>query len=249
MLSLLYHFTLQHFAAPIKLPCSPSLPSPTIQKQRCQPRKIPRSTLLESHLSHILDLTFRRSSALPTESLCLLASRSVWSLLLTVHILVHDGSLLSCASIATLAALAHFRLPATSVRGEEVTVYGLAEREPVPLSLLHWPICVNVSTFADSDGAGGNAATDRLLLDATLREEQVCAGEVLVAANGEGEVCLVQKMGGAPTDAVLLLHCVDVAVSKVKELAQFVKAALDLDAKKRDRGGVLGVELRAANDR
>lgn len=128
-------------------------------------------------------------------------------------------------------------------------MYGLAEREPVPLSLLHWPICVSVSKFADSDGAGGNGAADRLLLDATLREEQVCAGEVLVAANGEGEVCLVQKMGGVPTDALLLLRCVDIAVSKVKELAQVIKTALDLDAKKRDRGGILGVELRAANER
>lgn len=217
--------------------------------KRCQPRKIPRSTLLETHLSHVLDLTLRRSSALPTESLCLLASRSVWSLLLTVHILAHDGSLLPCASIAALAALAHFRLPATSVRGEEVTVYGLAEREPAPLSLLHWPICLSVWTFTDSDGAEGTVAADRLLVDATLREEQVCAGVVLVAANGEGEVCLVQKMGGVPTDALLLLRCVDVAVSKVKELAQAIKAALELDAKKRDRGGILGVELRSANER
>lgn len=130
-------------------------------------------------------------------------------------------------------------------------MYGLAEREPVPLSLLHWPICVSVSVsnLADSDGAEGNGSADRLLLDATLREEQVCAGEVLVAANGEGEVCLVQKMGGVPTDALLLLRCVDIAVSKVKELAQVIKTALDLDAKKRDRGRILGVELRAANER
>lgn len=128
-------------------------------------------------------------------------------------------------------------------------MYGLAEREPVPLPLLHWPICISVSTFADGDGAGGSGAADRLLLDATLREEQVCSGKVLVAANGEGEVCLVQKMGGVPTDALLLLRCVDVAVSKVKELTQVVKAALELDAKKRDQGGVLGVELRAANER
>ncbi|MCJ1464267.1 hypothetical protein MMC07_002880 [Pseudocyphellaria aurata] len=211
--------------------------------------EVGRSTHLETHLSHVLDLTLRRSSALPTESLCLLASRSVWSLLLTVHILAHDGSLLPCASIAALAALAHFRLPATSVRGEEVTVYGLSEREPVPLSLLHWPICLSIWTFADSDGAGGAAAADQMLLDATLREEQVCAGAVLVAANGEGEVCLVQKQGGVPTDARLLLRCVDAAVSKVKELAQVVKTALELDAKKRDRGGILGVELRSANER
>lgn len=128
-------------------------------------------------------------------------------------------------------------------------MYGLAEREPVPLSLLHWPICVSVSTFADSDGAGENGAADRLLLDATLREEQVCAGEVLVAANVEGEVCLIQKMGGVPMDALILLRSVDVAVSKIKELAQVVKTALELDANKRDRGGILGVELRAANER
>ena len=88
-----------------------------------------------------------------------------------------------------------------------------------------------------------------MLLDATLREEQVCAGEVLVAANGEGEVCLIEKMGGVAMDPLMLLRSVDVAVSKIKELAQVVKAALELDANKRDRGGILGVELRAANER
>lgn len=207
----------------------------------------PRSASLETHLTHLLDLTLRRSSALPTESLCLLASRSVWSLILTIHILSHDGSLVSCSSIAALAALAHFRLPATTVRGEEVIVYGVAEREPSALPLLHWPLCISLWTIGDEDGGEGGGE-ERLLLDTTLIEEQVCAGEVLVAANVEGEVCMVQKMGGVPVDAIVLLQCVDVGLQKASEIGTVLKGALEQDAKNRDRGWIRA-ELRAENER
>lgn len=126
-------------------------------------------------------------------------------------------------------------------------VYGVAEREPSPLPLLHWPLCVSLWTFGDEDGGEGGRE-ERLLLDTTLIEEQVCAGEVLVAANVEGEVCMVQKMGGVPVDAIMLLQCVDVALQKVKEIGTVLKRALEQDAKTRDRGWARA-DLRAENER
>lgn len=172
-----------------------------------------------------------------------------------MHVLAHDGSLLTAASIAALAALAHFRLPATSVRGEEVTVFKAREREPAPLSLLHWPLCVSVwgvgageERNLNGDDGDGEERVATLLLDATLSEERVCSGEVVVAANEQGEVCLVHKSGGAPADALMLLQCVDVAVQKVAELGKTIKGALERDAQRRDPGG-MEAELQATNER
>lgn len=208
----------------------------------------PRPHPLETSLTHLLDTTFRRSSALPTESLCLLAGRRVWALHLTLQVIAHDGSLATGCSVAALAALLHYRLPATSIIGERVTVYSAREREPVPLALLHWPLCIGLCVLNESSSIGNDAGENVLLVDPTLAEEQVCENEVLVVANREGEVCQIKKQGGAPTGAIVLLRCVEMAMGKVEELCAQVKNALDADAKRRDKGGLIA-ELSAENER
>lgn len=79
-------------------------------------------------------------------------------------------------------------------------------------------------------------------------EQQCSEGEVVVAANPQGEVCLLQKGGGGEMDALVLLRCVEVALGKVRELGKVVDGALERDAKRRDKGGK-SRELRAENER
>lgn len=79
-------------------------------------------------------------------------------------------------------------------------------------------------------------------------EQQCSEGEVVVAANPQGEVCLVQKGGGGEVDALVLLRCVEVAMGKVRELGKMMDGALEKDARRRDRGG-MSEELRAENER
>ncbi|KAL6717024.1 3'-5'-exoribonuclease [Lecanora helva] len=201
--------------------------------------EVGRPSDLETHLIRTLETTLRRSSALSTESLCLLAGTAVWSLRADVHILDHDGNLIDCACLATLAALRHYRIPDTSVSGGELTVYSVDERDPVPLALLHHPLCVTLNYFE-----GG----EKVVVDAARVEEQCAEGEVVVGANPQGEVCLMQKGGGGEVDAVVLLRCVDLAVAKVRELGKVVDQALVEDAKRRDKGG-MSRELQAENAR
>ena len=85
-------------------------------------------------------------------------------------------------------------------------------------------------------------------MDATLAEQQVSRGEMVVTANAQGEVCQIAKQGGVPTEALVLLRGVDVAVQKVKELGKLVRAALERDERERDVGGLIR-ELRAENER
>ncbi|KAI4250458.1 MAG: hypothetical protein L6R40_000056 [Gallowayella cf. fulva] len=201
--------------------------------------EVGRQTETETILSRLLEVALRRSSALSTESLCLLAGSKVWSLTATCHILSHDGNLLDSCCIAVLAALQHYRIPDTTVRGEEVLVHSVEERNPVPLAMLHHPLCVTMALFE-----GG----DKVVVDATLREQQCCEGEVVVTANKHGEICQIAKLGGVPSDALVLLHCVDIAVAKAKELDTVIATALERDATKRDVGGLMA-ELSAENAR
>jgi exosome complex component RRP45 len=158
-----------------------------------------------------------------------------------VHILSADGNLIDASCVAVIAALQHFRKPDTSIDGDVVKVYTIAEREPVPLSLLHFPYCVTFSFYNVS-------GVELVLLDTVLKEEQLREGCVTISMNRHGEVCQIAKLGGLPVDAVLLLQCTSTAFVKVKELSAFVTKRLLEDAKKRDEGG-LRVDLSAENAR
>jgi len=200
-----------------------------------------RPTEAEVLLSRLLEKTLRRSSALDTESLCLIAGQKCWSVRADVHILSHDGNLIDASCIAIIAALQHFKKPDTSTEGESVTIYTLAEREPVPLSLLHYPLCVTFSYYGPSDH-------QITLLDTTLMEEQLREGSCTISMNRHGEICQIAKLGGIPVDAVALLQCMSVTLAKVKEFSTLIAQRLSEDAKKRDAGGLMA-ELSAENAR
>lgn len=186
-----------------------------------------------------MEKAIRRSNAIDTESLCIVAGVKCWSVRADVHVLDYDGGLVDASCISIIAALQHFRRPDVSIDGDNVTVYSMAEREPVPLSLVHHPICITFSFYH-----GGEI----VLLDATLREEQAREGEMVVTMNPHGELCQVAKLGGVAIDALSLLHCTNVALAKVKETTKLISARLQEDATKRNVSGLIA-ELNAQNDR
>ncbi|KAK4196619.1 ribosomal protein S5 domain 2-type protein [Triangularia verruculosa] len=202
--------------------------------------EVNRPTETEVLISRLLEKTVRRSGALDTESLCLVAGQKCWSIRVDVHVLSHDGNLIDAACFAVVAALRHFRKPDTSMEGGVLTVYTPAEREPVPLSWLHSPFCVTWSFFGE-DG-------DIAVLDATWMEEQVSSGSCTISLNKHGEICQIAKLGGVPVEAVSLLQCTNVALIKAKDMSSKLDRWLTEDAKRRDKGGLLA-ELSAENDR
>ncbi|RYP79147.1 hypothetical protein DL771_000125 [Monosporascus sp. 5C6A] len=186
--------------------------------------EVNRPTETEVLLSRLLEKTVRRSNALDTESLCLVAGQKCWSIRVDLHVLSHDGNLIDASCLAVVAALRHFRKPDTSMEGETLTIYTAAEREPVPLSWLHSPLCVTFNFYGEEG--------DIVLLDATLLEEQL----------------RIAKLGGTPVEAVMLVQCASAALTKVKELSAFLDEKLAEDSKRRDKGGLMA-ELSAENDR
>ena len=202
--------------------------------------EVNRPTETEVLLSRLLEKTVRRSGALDTESLCLVAGRKCWSVRVDVHVLSHDGNLIDSSCLAVVAALRHFRKPDTSIEGETLTVYTPAEREPVPLSWLHSPFCVTFSFF----GEEGEIS----LIDANLLEEQVRVGSYTISLNRHGEVCQIAKLGGTPVEATALLKCASLALAQVKGFSDVLDQSLADDAKRRDIGGLIA-ELSAENER
>lgn len=71
----------------------------------------------------------------------------VWNLRIDVNIINYDGNLVDCASVATLAALMHFHRPDVTSTGEEVIIHPASEKDFLPLTLFHYPICISFITF------------------------------------------------------------------------------------------------------
>ena len=156
-----------------------------------------------------------------------------------MHVLDFDGGLVDASCLGIVAALRHFRRPDVSVVGGDVRVHSLVERVPVPLAVLHQPLCVSLAFFH---------AGETVLVDATLRERILSEGELVVTANAQGEVCQLAKLGGVPTEALTLLRCVEIAVEQVKGLSKLMQLALDRDEQKR-KVGTLIEESKSEADR
>lgn len=189
-------------------------------------------------LARMLEKAIRRSRAIDTESLCIIAGRKCWSVRADVHVLDADGGLVDASCIAIMAALQHFRRPDVSVDGDVVTIHTMEERVPVPLSILHNPVCTTFSVYL---------AGEALLVDATHKEEQVSDAEMVITTN-DFELCQIAKLGGQFIGSDLVLRCVALALSNARQLNAMIKNRLAEDATRRDVGGLIA-ELRAENER
>lgn len=182
-------------------------------------------------LNRLLERCLRNSKCIDTESLCVQAGEKVWQIRVDLHLLNHEGNIMDAASIAAVAALCHFRRPDVSVQGEEVTVYSPEERDPVPLSIHHMPICVSFAFFQQGTF---------LLVDPNEREERVMDGLLVIAMNKHRELCTIQSSGGIMLLKEQVLRCSKVAGVKVAEITGLIQKALDNDKKVRKEEGKCG---------
>ncbi|XP_043268586.1 exosome complex component rrp45 isoform X2 [Venturia canescens] len=126
-----------------------------------------------------LEKCFKDSKCIDLESLCIVADQKVWNIRVDVNVINHDGNLVDCACIATLAALSHFHRPDVTTNGEEVIVHSFAERDPLPLTLFHYPICISFATFENG----------RSVIDPTYMEERLSVAQLTLGLNSYREVC------------------------------------------------------------
>ncbi|KPP66261.1 hypothetical protein Z043_115261, partial [Scleropages formosus] len=163
-----------------------------------------RQSELLVKLNRLLERCLRNSKCIDTESLCV---------------------------VAAITALSHFRRPDVGIQGEEVTVYALEERDPIPLSVYHMPICVSFSFFQQGT---------YLLVDPCEREERVMDGLLVIAMNKHREICCIQSSGGIMLLKEQVLRCSKIASVKVTEITELINKALENDRKVRKDGGKFG---------
>ncbi|KAM9237709.1 exosome complex component RRP45 [Dugong dugon] len=191
-------------------------------------------------LNRLLERCLRNSKCIDTESLCVVAGEKVWQIRVDLHLLNHDGNIIDAASIAAIVALCHFRRPDVSVQGDEVTLYTPEERDPVPLSIHHMPICVSSAFFQQGT---------YLLVDPNEREERVMDGLLVIAMNKHREICTIQSSGGIMLLKDQVLRCSKIAGVKVAEITELIQKALENDQKVRKEGGKFGFAESIANQR
>ncbi|RXK41045.1 exosome complex component RRP45 [Tremella mesenterica] len=178
-----------------------------------------RSSEDELLITRMLEKSIRRTEAVDREALCIIAGDKVWQLRLTLHFLSDSGNLLDCASLASMAALRHFRKPEIEVIGDEVIIHSPEERAPVPLSMHHVPLCVTFAYFENLPP----------ILDPTHLEESLCTGTLSITLNAQREICVLSKAGGSALAASEMMGVIRVGVDRVRQMVATVDKALEKD--------------------
>ncbi|CCG82313.1 Exosome complex component rrp45 [Taphrina deformans PYCC 5710] len=176
-------------------------------------------------ISRTLEKSVRRSRALDTESLCIVAGKQCWQIRADIHFLNNEGNLLDAACLALTTSLLHFRRPDTKVHGEQVTVYTLKQRVPVPLQLTHLPICLTFSFFSHGK---------IVLIDASRQEEILRSGEISITMNKSKELSQINKAGGVAITPDVLMKCLNIAVAKTQELTKVIEDAVKNDLRSKE---------------
>lgn len=210
-------------------------------------------------VSRMIEKSIRRSNALDLESLCIVAGERCWMVRADVHYLDYDGGLVDASCIGVIAALLHYRRPDTSIEGGIAIVHDIADRPPVPLSVLHIPVSVSWSFIAlpphsseddmdDSDDEADNGMrTVNLLktvalMDASAAEQDLRLGEIIITVNKDREICQITKAGGAQLSTSALLRFTENAHQIAKRTTKLIHSKLEADFKRRNRGN-LGSDL------
>ncbi|KDO33475.1 hypothetical protein SPRG_02283 [Saprolegnia parasitica CBS 223.65] len=187
-----------------------------------------------AELSRIVERSIRDCKALDTEALAIVAGESVWAIKCTIHVLDHGGNLVDAVSIASIAALMHFRRPET-LNDPDCAL--------IPLSLHHIPVSISFS-FVQLDA---NDQDDPVvLIDPTDREEKIVDGAITYTFNSFRELCAVHKIGGVSISTDIVLRCANIAAAKAEELTDMLKEATetaDRDAIEQRRALLRGKEF------
>ncbi|CAL5350836.1 unnamed protein product [Camellia sinensis] len=172
-------------------------------------------------LGRIIDRGLRESRAVDMESLCVIAGKLVWAIRIDLHILDNGGNLVDTANIAALAALMTFRRPECTLGGEdgqEVIIHQPEVREPLPLIIHHLPIAVTFGFFGNDN---------IVVIDPTHNEEAVMSGRMIATLNTNGDVCAIQKAGGAGVMQNVIMQCLRIASVKAADVTSKIKNAVE----------------------
>lgn len=187
-------------------------------------------------ISRFIEKAVSRSNALDLESLCIIAGEKVWHIRADVNYLSYDGGLIDATCIGVMTALQHFRKPDVTMKGTDIIVHDFDQRQPVPLIILHVPICITFSFFNPVDreeNIKGDTNREIAIMDADKAEELVRDGFLVLTLNKNRELIQISKNGGLPIDGLALIELTQKANDVCQTLTEEIKALLQADEKAR----------------
>ena len=126
----------------------------------------------------------------------------MWAVSVEANVINNDGNLIDAVFLGIMISLLHFRRPFVQV-DLDLKVFTEQEREYVPLSINHVPICFTFGIICIDDKA--YVAIDPIVKLSNIiihkaEEECVFNGRVTIATNIYGDICYIHKPGGEPIE-------------------------------------------------
>jgi len=187
-----------------------------------------------NEVTRLLERCLKESKAVDTESLCIVSDEKAWGVRLDIRVLNHEGNVADCASIAGLAALTHFRRPDVTLDGNEVHVHPASEKDPVKLSVHHFPVCTTYAFFSNED-------EKMIIKDPSSIEESVMDGKIVLGMNPYREICTLHLAGKMLIDKRIVLQQTNSAAENAKLTVDIIKKAIEKDEAIRKSGQEIGL--------
>ncbi|UXI19978.1 Laminin subunit beta-1 [Sarcoptes scabiei] len=208
--------------------------------ERSQPTEAVQTTRL-------LEKIMNRINVIDLESLCLITGKIVWCISTRIVLLNFDGNLIEAASIATIASLMHFKRPdATVTSDSDIIIHSFEERNPLPLVLFHYPICVsfqfmdptllkkilneNQDLQLEQHNRRVLKSSQLIICDPTSEEEEFIPNVLIICANVYREIVAIQSIGPLSLDSFqkqLLKICADKAFDRVEFVTNYIRKCLE----------------------
>jgi exosome complex component RRP45 len=111
-----------------------------------------------------------------------------------------------------------------------VIIHTFQEKDPIPIVLHHYPVCVSYAIFNKGKIA---------VADPTCLEERVAEASLVFGINSYRELCGLHLGGTTLTSADLLLRSTTSAAKRAKFIVDLIKSSLAEDEELRARGEVV----------
>ncbi|XP_049791866.1 exosome complex component RRP45-like [Schistocerca nitens] len=190
-----------------------------------------RPSDLAVQLSRVLEKCIKDSRAVDLESLCIKSEEKVWALRVDITVLNHEGNLADAASVAALTALGHFQRPDFTAEGGKIIIHSAEEKDTVPITLHHYPVCVSFAVFNNGE---------HVVADPTELEERVAEAHIVFGMNSYRELCGVHLGGSALANPEMIIQCAIQAAVRASRVVEIIRSALESDAKARTEGADVG---------
>ncbi|XP_047003658.1 exosome complex component RRP45-like [Schistocerca americana] len=190
-----------------------------------------RPSDLAVQLSRVLEKCIKDSRAVDLESLCIKSEEKVWALRVDITVLNHEGNLADAASVAALTALGHFQRPDFTAEGGKIIIHSAEEKDTVPITLHHYPVCVSFAVFNNGE---------HVVADPTELEERVAEAHIVFGMNSYRELCGVHLGGSALANPEMIIQCAIQAAVRASRVVEIMRSALESDAKARTEGADVG---------